>query len=132
MKRLFGLGVVAVMALFAATNRTPAAAQLFNTNTPEPEPIAFFTNTPPQPTKTATPTATATYTPTFTPTHTSTPPNTPTPTPTFSPTHTPTPTPKKIYVDSEATGSNNCTSWANAFNTKDGIHDALDVAWYDD
>ncbi|MBK8136142.1 MAG: DUF3048 domain-containing protein [Chloroflexi bacterium] len=82
MKRLFGLGVVAVLALFAATNRTPAAAQLFNTNTPEPEPIAFFTNTPPGPTKTATPTATATFTPTFTPTNTSTPTNTPTPTPT--------------------------------------------------
>lgn len=82
MRRLIGLGTVAVLALLAATNKDPAAAQLFNTNTPEPEPIVFFTNTPLGPTKTPTPTATATYTATFTPTNTSTPTNTPTPTPT--------------------------------------------------
>lgn len=82
MRRLIGLGTVAVLALLAATNKDPAAAQLFNTNTPEPEPIVFFTNTPLGPTKTPTPTATATFTATFTPTNTATPTNTPTPTPT--------------------------------------------------
>lgn len=88
MSRLLALGVVIALGLLPAASSAPAAAQLFNTNTPDPEPILFFTNTPPGPTKTPTPsptstaTPTATSTPTFTPTNTSTPTETPSPTPT--------------------------------------------------
>lgn len=79
--------VLILMALFLAMmmpllNGNLTLGQLFSTNTPEPEPILFFTNTPQGPTSTPTATPTNTFTPTFTPTNTATPTNTPTPTPT--------------------------------------------------
>lgn len=85
------LGVVALSAPSA-----PAAAQ-FYTNTPEPEPLLFFTNTPPGPTNT--PTATPTLTPT----------NTSTPTPTHTPTATPSPTPTPVGPFSYPEGVNPLT-----------------------
>jgi hypothetical protein len=95
--------VFAALALFAIV--LPGAASsvsalqgveitLPGTNTPQPSPIVFATNTPngptltpsktPRPTRTPTPTATPTNTPTatFTPSNTPTPTDTPTPTPT--------------------------------------------------
>jgi hypothetical protein len=89
MSRLLGLGVVIALGLLSAASGAPAAAQLFSTNTPDPEPILFFTNTPAGPTKTPTPSPTATATATSTFTATPTPTNTPTPTQTPSPTPTP-------------------------------------------
>ena len=89
MSRLLGLGVVIALGLLSAASSAPAAAQLFYTNTPDPEPILLFTNTPAGPTRTPTPSPTATATATSTATPTSTPTNSPTPTDTPSPTPTP-------------------------------------------
>lgn len=82
MSRLSRLGVVIALGLVSATSSAPAAAQLFSTNTPDPEPIIFFTNTPAGPTKTPTPLPTDTATATSTPSATPSPTDTATPTPT--------------------------------------------------
>lgn len=82
MRRLFGISVVAVLVLLAAANGAPATAQLFNTNTPNPDRPLFFTNTPSGPTSTPTASPTATFTPSPTATNTETPTATPSPTPT--------------------------------------------------
>lgn len=52
------------------------------TNTPQPPPLVFATNTPSGPSPTPSDTATATFTPSFTPTNTATATDTPSPTPT--------------------------------------------------
>lgn len=91
------LGVVAL-----SVPSAPTAAQ-FYTNTPEPEPLLFFTNTPSGPTNTPIPTNTPTATPTLTPTNTST------PTPTNTPTATPTPTPTPVGPFSYPEGINPLT-----------------------
>lgn len=75
------LAALIIAGVGLSNTSAPVAAQ-FYTNTPEQEPIIFFTNTPLGPTNTATPSPTPTFTPTFTPTATSTPTSTPTPTPT--------------------------------------------------
>ena len=55
--------------------------------------------------------------------------NTPTPTQTYTPSLTFTPVPKTIYVDLDATGGNDGTSWTDAFTS---IGAALDDAWIGD
>lgn len=87
MRRVLGfLLIVAATVAISAVLTSGVSAQLFSTNTPEPSPFSFATNTPVGPTSTPLP-PTATATPTNTPT--STPTNTFTPSPTFTPTPTP-------------------------------------------
>ena len=83
----------------------PTEAQLFNTNTPNPEPILFITNTPPGPTRTPTPLPTETFTPTSTPTTTPTP--TPTPIGPFSYPEGINPLTGQLYPNEEARNRRN-------------------------
>lgn len=85
MHRIFGFlaaFLILLGALFFVPELSVTSNAQFQTNTPRPDVINFWTNTPRGPTDTPTPTATATSTPTNTPTNTATPTNTPTPTPT--------------------------------------------------
>lgn len=104
MRRIAGI-VISIMICVVVVGLMPAAVdgQIFVTNTPQPTPFQFITNTPVGPTNTytITPTATASSTATATATATST--NTSTPTATFTPSNTPSPTPTPngpfIYPD---------------------------------
>ena len=90
MRRVLGLLLIAaVLAAVPAVVGGGVSAQLFATNTPEPSPFSFATNTPVGPTSTPFPSDTPTATPLPTNTPTPTPTNTFTPSPTFTPTPTP-------------------------------------------
>lgn len=88
---LLALGIMSLATLPSAAQEgaVPLEITLPGTNTPQPEPLVFATNTPPGPSATPTQTPTATLTPTATFTDTATATDTPTPTDTPSPTPTP-------------------------------------------